>query len=93
MNHRKEPIHQIRNFPEVWRKMITHVNRIFAVTTPELSYVGYRYMVQRPERVFIEGLDPLFQTDLNTVGQQILLAQKILLLHSREQRRIVLLAN
>lgn len=93
MNHGKEPVHEVRNFTKMRRKVMTDVDRIFPVTAAKLGDIGDCCMVQRPQRVLVKCLDSLFQADLNAIRQQPVLPQEILFLHSREQRWIVLFAN
>jgi len=69
MNHRKKFIHGVRNVLKVRWKMISDVYRLFAVAAPKLRDVCYRSVVQDPESIFVESLNPLLETDLNAIGK------------------------
>lgn len=47
--------------------MISHVNGFLAITPPELRDICDSHVIQGPERIFVERLDALFQTNLNAV--------------------------
>ena len=55
------------------RDMITHVNRLDPEPSPKLRNIRNSNMVQGPEKVFIEGMRPLRQTDLNTIRHIVIL--------------------
>jgi hypothetical protein len=93
MDDRKKSIHQIGDFSEMRRRVITHVNGIFAISPTKLSNIRYCCIIQRPESIFIECLDALFDPNLDAIRQKIILAEKVLLLDFREQRWIVFFAN
>jgi hypothetical protein len=78
----KEPIHKIGDFPEMRRLMTPYVDRLFAIAAAELSDVRDGDIVQHPKGVLIKGLDSLFKTNIDAVGQEIILSQKILFLNS-----------
>ena len=65
--------------------MISNVDGTFSIPAAKLRDVRDGSGIQTPQRVFIEGLDALLQSDLDAVQQQIVLSQQILLLHSGEQ--------
>lgn len=67
MNHGEKSVHLVGDVLKVRRKVITHVNWLFAVAPTELRNIGNGRVVQRPERVFVEKLDPFCQPNLNTV--------------------------
>ena len=91
--HRKEPVHLIGNIFEVRRKVVPHVYRLFAVTTSKLGNVRDCRVIQGPERVLIERLDTFLKTDFNTIRQQIILSQEVLLLDCCKKRGIVFFSN
>ncbi len=69
MNYREKPVHLVWNVLKVRRRVLTDVNWFLAITTSELAKIGDRGIVERPERVLIEELDTLKQTDFNAIGQ------------------------
>ena len=73
--------------------MVPNIDRIFTVAPAKLSYVRYRRIVQRPERVLVEGFDALFKSNFNTVRQKIILPKQVVLLDFRVKRWIVFFSD
>ncbi len=92
MNYRKETIHLVGHILEVWRFVISHVNRFFAVTAPKLRNVRDRSIVEGPKRVFVECLNAFFQPNFDAIGQQVILAKEVLFLDSSKKSGIVFLS-
>jgi hypothetical protein len=57
--------------------VVTNVNRFFSVSAAELRNVSHCGVIKRPERVFIEGLNALLQSDFNAIGKQVVLTEQI----------------
>jgi hypothetical protein len=93
VDHRKEPIHLIGDFLEVWREVITHIDRLLAVTSSKLRNISDGRVIQSPKCVFVEKLDALRQANLDAIRQQVILPQKVLLLNSRVKPGIVFLSD
>lgn len=91
--HRKEPVHFVGNLFEVRWQVIPNVYRLFAVTASKLRNVCDRSIVQRLQSVFIERFDTLLKTNFNTVRQQIVLPQEVLLLDFCKKRGIVFFSD
>ena len=81
MDGRYEPIHQLWYFLEVWWKMIAYINRLFAEATAELRNIRHGNVVQRPNSIFVKCGMALLDANLNTVGQQVVLPEKVLFVH------------
>ncbi|MER0236560.1 hypothetical protein [Fulvimarina sp. MAC8] len=69
--------------------MITDEDRLFAIAPAMLGDIGNRRVIECPERIFVESLDPLFQADFDTIGEKIVLPKEVLLLNPVKKRRIV----
>lgn len=83
----------IRNFLEVRRPVISDIDRFFAISASKLGNVRNRNIVQCPKRVFIERFDAFLEANFNTVGQQVVLPQEVLLLNLRVERGIVFFSD
>src|ERR1035438_8160196 len=59
VDYGKEAIHLIGNFLEVRREVISHIDRLLAVTSSKLRNIGDGCVVQGPRSVFVEKLDAL----------------------------------
>lgn len=81
------------NFIEMRRNVIANVDWLLTIAAPKLSDVRYRSIVQSPKSVLIEGFYAFDQTDLHTIGQQIILPQQILLLDGLIQLRMFFFAD
>jgi len=93
VDYRDKLIHEIRDVFEVRRDMIADVNRLLAKPTTELCDISDSGGIERPQHVLVESLDALFQGDLDTIRQQIILPEQIPLLYTREELRVVGLSN
>src|SRR5215469_4910252 len=93
MYYGKEAVHLIRNFLEVWWNVVSHVNRFLAIPPSKLGNICHRNVVQCPQRILVEGFDSLFEANFDAIGQQIILAQKILLLNLSKELRVVFFSN
>ena len=89
----EKSVHEVRDFPEVRRKVVTNVNWFLAVSPAELSNVRDRYVIQGPQGVFVERLDTFLKSNFNAICQQVVLSQKVLFLNPRVEFRIVFLSN
>jgi hypothetical protein len=65
MNNRNEAVHFIGHVSEMWRSVISNVNRALTVTTTKLSDIGDRDRIQRLQCVLVERLDALGKTYLD----------------------------
>ncbi len=74
MNYRKKLINMPWNFFEVWRNMISNVDWLLAEPASELSNICDCQSIQRPKRIFVKRFNALGETDLNTVGQKVVLS-------------------
>lgn len=93
MYYRKEPVHLIWNFLEVRWNVVAHIDWFLAIPAPKLGNIRDRNVVQGPQSILVERLDSLFETNFDAIGQQIVLAQEILLLNLGKELRIVLFSN
>ncbi len=57
MDDRDEAVHFIGYILEMWRAVISNVNRALTVAPTKLRYVGHCSGVQCPECVFVKGFD------------------------------------
>src|SRR5690348_56122 len=85
MNYRKETVHLVGHILEVWRPVISHINRFFAITAPKLRNVRNRSIIEGPKCVFVECLNPFFQSNFDAIGQQVILAKEVLFLDSSKK--------
>jgi hypothetical protein len=69
MDDRKEAIHFIRDVLEMRRNVSSDADRLLAVAPSKLTDVGNGGVVQRPQSVFVESLDPFLEADLNAIRQ------------------------
>lgn len=69
MNEREELVHQFWNVSVMRRDVISYENRFFAEPATLLCDVCHGHVVEFPKRVFVEGFDALFQSDLNANHQ------------------------
>ncbi len=67
MNERKKLIHQVRDFFKMRRDMIAYVNRFLAESTAKLRNIGDSSVVQGPQSVFVECLNPFPKANFNAV--------------------------
>lgn len=93
VNDREEAVHLLFHDPVVRRNVVPDVDRLLAIAPAKLRDIRNRDVVERPQSVFVERLDSFFEADLDAVGQERVLAQQVLLLHSSKEVRIVFLAN
>jgi len=70
-----------------------YVNRLFAKAAAELRNIGDGHVVQRSDRVLIERKRPLLESELNAIGQKIILPKEILFLNVLEQIRVFFFQN
>ena len=73
--------------------MIAHSYRALPAATAELADIRNRRVIQRPERVFVKGLDALFQANFDAIRQQVVLAEQILFLDFRVKGRVVFFSD
>jgi len=59
--------------------MVANINRLLTKPPTKLRNIGNRSRIQRPQRVLIKSLNPLSESHLDAVQQQIVLTQKILI--------------
>ena len=71
------------------RNMSPYVYWLLAISSAELRNVSYRCMIEGPQCILIESLNPFLQSDLYTVCQKIILAKQILLLDASKKGRII----
>ncbi len=76
LDHGKEAVHHIGDFFKMCRDVISHVNRLFAVAPTELGDIRNSSVIQSPQRVLVEKLDTLFEANLDTIRQQVVLPQR-----------------
>jgi len=93
VDYRKESIHLIGDFLEVWREVIPHIDRLLAVTSPKLRNISDGRVIQSPKCVFVEKLDALRQANLDAIRQQVILPQEVLLLDFRVKSGIVFFSD
>ena len=77
----------------MWRDLVADIDGPFMVSATELRDVRHSSGIQAPKGVLVEWFDPFFKPDLDAVEQEIVLPQKVSLLHLREQCRRILLSN
>ena len=61
--------------------MIAYINRFFAEAAAELRNIRHGNVVQGPDSIFVKCRVALFKADLNAVGQQVVLPEKVLFVH------------
>jgi hypothetical protein len=80
VDKRETLVNEIGNLLEMRWRVASDVYGLFAKPAAKLRNIRDSGPIQRPQCVFIECLDPLGETDFNTVGQQVVLPKKVSLL-------------
>ena len=72
--------------------MVPDVNRLLAISSAMLRDVCGGGRIQAPQNIFIKAINTFPQTDLNTIGQEVVLAEKIFFFDARIEVGIIIFA-
>ena len=75
MNNRQTLIDQIGHTIEMRWDMVAHIYGRFSKPPAKLRYVGNGRTIELPESILVECLYPLTKSNLDIIGQEVVLAQ------------------
>ncbi len=73
--------------------MVPNIYWFFSVAPTELSDIGDRHSVQRPQCVFIEGFNAFLKAYFDAISEKVILPQQVLFLNFRLQRGVIFFSD